>query len=225
MGKAQYPKVCREHFNRETGGPGCMDVATRANGLCERHHFEAFKRRTKDRLARGVCRDCGKVPVNRWANQSRCALCRHNRGLKRKARNRASPKRKARIEARNRRDFDRRNLGSIPYPAALMAVPMGSQRREFVTVYALTGNAEQSAKSAGFGSKSAERGGRAAAVRAHKLLRDPRIRAAVADQKRIFETPTPTRLIVREGNGRFLPNACAVPGVNTERVPLIRNFR
>ena len=209
--------ICREHFNREYGR--CFEVATRADRYCERHHFEAFKREIRRRRLCGVCRDCGRERVDRWAGEARCPYCRWRRNQKRQGR--ATPKREARHDARRRREFDRRNLGSIPYPAALLSLPMGSKRLDFVMHYAWSGNGERSALAVGYGPESAKRGGRAAAVRACKLLRDPVIRAALADQRRIIETEAPTRTIARDwGTGRFMPRSlCPCP---VETVPLVR---
>ena len=213
--------VCREHFRREHGK--CFEAATRADGCCEAHHFEAFKRERRRRRQGGLCLDCGRARVNKWAGEARCVYCRRMRNYKRQ--DKAAGKREARAEARRRREFDRRNLGRIPYPAALLSLPMGSKRAEFVTFYAWSGNGEQAALAAGYGVESAKRGGRAAAVRACKLLRDPAIRAAVADQRCILETEAPTRHIVRGDDGRFMPTKYAAPGFNTYQVPLVRRFR
>ena len=90
--------------------------------------------------------------------------------------------------------------------------------------YAVDANGERAALSAGYGAESAKHGGRAAAVRACKLLRDPVIRAALADQRRIIETEAPTRTIARDwGTGRFMPRSlCPYP---VETVPLVRRSR
>ena len=212
--------ICREHFNRKYGR--CFEVAPRADGYCERHHFEAFKREIRRRRLCGLCRDCGRERVDRWAGEARCPYCRWRRNQKRQGK--AAPKREARHDARRRREFDRRNLGSIPYPAALLSLPMGGKRREFVMYYVFDGNGERAALSAGYGAESAKHGGRAAAVRACKLLRDPTIRAAIEGQRRIFETEAPTRHIVRGDDGRFIPTKYAAPGFNTYQVPLVRSF-
>ena len=208
--------VCRQHFDRSSGRPACMEPATRPDGLCERCHFEAFKRRHAQLRGRWLCRDCGACRVDRSQGEARCAPCRVMRRLKRRDRARRDPKRQARAQARAERDYQRRNP-DLSYPHALLSM-QATQRGRFVHAYAWTGNGELSAIAAGYGLASAARGGRAAAVRACRLLRDPRVQAALADQRRIIAEQPRVRTVVRDGDGRFLPATCAVPGFNVFEV-------
>jgi len=128
-----------------------------------KHHLEKFLARHSENRKRGLCVQCGsKLDVkHRLDGYVRSPGCRVSREEKRKEKRREKK----------------------PPPVAPF-FGLSGRRREFAKWYAETGSAEQSALATGYGRESAKRGGRAAVVRGHRLLKDPVVARAVKEVRK-----------------------------------------
>ncbi len=165
--------------------------------------YERTAKRSHNR-SMGFCR-CGDLPLPGWRTCLRCALLDRESNRRRRERRREIKEERGRLgiaslfgqfgrrrqRAQTRKDEERleRMIEGEHLPPLQPPMLTNTERREhervekqaaFVRFYVGNGgNGEKAALAAGYGAESAKRGGRAAHVRAHRLLRDSRILTAI----------------------------------------------
>lgn len=198
------PKVCRNHHNPDwVTGRRCMNEATTRDGYCgsckAKAKHKALYARTRQRSlnrANGLCR-CGAEPRPDWRTCHWCHALDQARNRRRREKRRAEkaflaqsgifPTFGRRVQRRLMKLNElmlARGIVRLPEtltPSERRAKERADRRSAFVQAYVRNGgNGERAALTAGYGVESAKQGGRAAHVRAHKLLRDPSILEAIA---------------------------------------------
>ena len=164
-----------------------------------RSRFEHELVKRHENREAGLC-PCGRV---RSRGYRTCAACRCKARLRK--RRQREPERKVRqtysllpkqfrqihkgdlSAALWRYQSERKHRGDCipPRPKALSFDALSEQRQRFVTKYVTNGRSGQcAALYAGYGAGSASKGGRAAAVRASRLLRDPEVKRAIEEVER-----------------------------------------
>ena len=151
----------------------------------------------------GLC-SCGRPPSSGYRT---CTACRSKARLRKRRQREPEgkvrqvysllPKRFRQIykgdlsAALWRYQSERKNRGACvpPRPKPLAFDALSEQRQRFVAKYVTNGrNGQRAALYAGYGAGSASWGGRAAAVRASRLLKDPEVRRAIEEAEHYLST-------------------------------------
>ena len=155
-------ELVKRHENREAGLCPCGRVRSRGYRTCTACRCKARLRKRRQREPERKVRQAHSLLPKQFRQIHKgdlsAALWRYQ--SERKTRGACVPPR--------------------PQPLAFDALP--ERRQRFVAKYVTNGrNGQRAALYAGYGAGSASRGGRAAAVRASRLLRDPEVKRAIEE--------------------------------------------